>query len=231
MNGDSFFEKVTTRVDRERVYNILVERKISVTVVDEKKKTIVCEPRFLTGHKMVMSAGDDRLLPEPGISVITFSIGNEKYFLKTKLEEGRGADIHLDMQSDLYKLQRRNSFRLNIPSGYAARIEIFSRDLKKTKEKHDLVDLSGGGFAFELPAGNEPQFKKGELLSVILQVGPDFRSQIDAVVRHSRMVGSRGSGLCRVGCEFIKIQPAIQNEIVNLVMNIHRDMFSKFKLI
>ncbi len=231
MSGDSFFQKVATRADRERVYNILVERKVEVVAVTESKSSHKYVPKYLSGHKMVMSPPDKVTVPFPnGPVVVTFSIGVEKYFLKTQLEEGRGEDVSLDMQAELYKLQRRNSFRLNIPSGYQARIEITVRNEKPVKEKYELVDLSGGGFAFELPAGHEPQFKKDEILIGRLVVGPEFKEVVTCIVRHARMVGSRGSGLCRVGAEFQSIKAPVQNELIKLVMDLHRDMFSKFKL-
>lgn len=231
MSGDSFFQKVATRADRERVYNLLVERQIEVVAVTESKTTHKYVPKFLTGHKMVMGPPEKQSTAFPkGNVVITFSVGVEKYFLKTQLEEGRGEDAHLDMHVDLFKLQRRNSFRLNIPTGYQARFEINVRNGEPVKEKYELVDLSGGGFAFELSTGHEPQFKANEIIVGKLIVGPEFKEIITCVVRHSRMVGSRGSGLCRVGIEFQDIKASVQNELIKLVMDLHRDMFSKFKL-
>lgn len=229
--ADSFFSKVTTRVDRERVYNLLVAQAIPITVVTESKSTYKFLPKELEDNFLVLTS-------PPGVHdifdknvVITFGVGVEKYFIKTKLlKKEKGSDAKLDLQSDLYKLQRRNSFRLNIPTGFLARYEIKNRGEGAVNEKYDLVDLSGGGLAFELPSNAADMFRPGELLNGRLIVGPDFSKDVKGVVRHSRMVGSRGSGLCRVGVEFQGIPETVQNELINIVMDLHREMFSKFKL-
>ncbi len=229
MKGQSFFQKVGTRSDRERVYTLLVERLLEVHAITENKENYKYVPKYLIDNILVMAPLTGTGLPK-GSVIVTFSLGTEKYFLKTVLEEGKGSTVHLNMQADLYKLQRRNSFRINIPQGYDARFQINLHNKKATIEKYDLVDLSGGGFAFEFLTEEKEHFKKDDILIGKLNVGRKLQEKVTCIVRHAHMVGSRGSGRCRVGVEFQDMPVTVQNEIVKIVIELQRELFSKFKL-
>lgn len=226
-NRQTFFTQVGTRAERERVYTIVVERQLEVLAVTDEKDQVRLLPRYLTGATLVFApkgAGDH--CPQ-GQVTLAFDLGAEKYFMKAILKEGRGTDIHLDLTTDLFKLQRRNAFRLSIPTGFQAKILLTRRGTVAVKEDYDIGDLSGGGFAFDLTSAN-PKFQVGERVIGRLLVGNDLKTDFQGTVKHCRMIGSRGSGLCRVGVEFDDLTPAVHNEIINLVMGLHRNLFSKF---
>lgn len=229
-NGQTFFEKVAHRKDRERVWNTLIESRCEILVVDHKKQKIVAIPHSLSGPNLVLTAAQPERLPLANPCILNFSIGPEKYFMKADLNHRLGSAVTLDIHQDLFKLQRRDSFRLAFPPGFRAQISLTHRNSLELKMNCSLADLSGGGCAFEFNSSPDMTFKAGDIVSARLQVGKEFDEQVTGVVRHCRMVGSRGSGLCRVGLEFQNLKISKQEEIIRLVMDLHRELFSKMKV-
>lgn len=225
----TFFEKLTHRKDRERVWNSILELRSEVLIVDANKTKIIAVPHSLTGQSLVMNAAEPEKLPPTNPCLLNFSINAEKYFMKADVYHRLGASLTLDIHQDLFKLQRRDSFRLSFPSQFKSQLEILERAGKSCRQFCQLSDLSGGGLSIEIPSGPDMNFQAGEIIKGKLTVGQEFSGDIEAVVRHVRMVGSRGSGLCRIGMEFQGLRLSQQEEIIRLVIDLHRELFSKMK--
>jgi hypothetical protein len=229
MSGQTFFEKVTHRADRERVWSTLLQSRIDVLVVDSKKVQLIATPHSINGHTLILNVSQPEKLPPNNPCVLNFSIGDEKYFMRLDVQTRLGSAITIDVHQDLYKLQRRESFRLTFPPGYKCHFDIRIKSGQNFKHSFTLADISGGGLAFELSPNPQIQFQKDEPLRGVLTIGQDFVEEVDVIVRHVRMVGSRGSGLCRVGTEFQGIKKSTQEQIIKLVMDLHRELFSRLK--
>lgn len=229
-SGQTFFEKVAHRKDRERVWNTLIESRCEILVVDQKKQKIVAIPHSLSGANLVLTAAQPERLPLSNPCILNFSIGPEKYFMRADLNHRLGSALTLDIHQDLFKLQRRDTFRLVFPPGFRAQISLTQKNDADAKLNCNLADLSGGGFAFEFNSSPDLTFKAGDVITARLQIGAEFDELVAGVVRHCRMVGSRGSGLCRVGVEFQNLKLSKQEEIIRLVMDLHRELFSKMKV-
>jgi c-di-GMP-binding flagellar brake protein YcgR len=169
---------------------------------------------------------EDVSLAEPVDAIVSFSLSSEMYFMRTKVLPRKDRAL-VDLACDLYKLQRRDNFRLVIPKRYRARFEMRSYDLEATKAVFPVVDLSGGGLSFEMLYASDT-IRSGTHVTGLLRVGESFSKPIVAVVRHVRPFGSMGSGLFRCGIQFEEIPAAESEEIIQLVMKIHRESFSKF---
>lgn len=228
-SGQTFFEKVTHRVDRERVWNTILGSHIEVLVVDAKKIQIIAIPQSLSGHNLILTVSQPDKLPLSNPCVLNFSIGTEKYFMRIDVQSKLGSAIAIDINHELYKLQRRESFRLVFPTGYKCHFDVKMKSGRPFNHSFVLADLSGGGLAFEFSSSSQMELKAGEPMNGILTIGKDFAEEVDVVIRHVRMVGSRGSGLCRVGAEFQSLKVSKQEQIIKLVMDLHRELFSRMK--
>jgi hypothetical protein len=227
--NQSFFQKVGTRKERERAFILLTQSKASFECQMPGKQIVSITPDYIKDSYMLVISQSD--IPLNQEVIVTFSIGQEKYFMKTVFTpHDFQRHYKMNLEPALFKLQRRNSFRVQIPTEYQAKVYLHHVDGKVASQKFPLFDLSGGGFSFEIPSNNPFQVLKGQELEGDIEIGGRFKRKFNAVIRHVIKVGSQGSGLSKIGTEFSKISATDQQEIVNTVMDIHRDMFSKFKI-
>jgi hypothetical protein len=226
----TFFSKVSTRKERERAFVLMTDTKTNLECQLTDKNIIILTADHLQDSNMVVLA-DTKNIPLNEDVIITFNIGQEKYFMKTYIT-GHDFANHfcVNLDAPLFKLQRRDSSRVNIPQGYLAKITINQIDNQKISKKFPLFDLSGGGISFEIPPENNMEIAKDQLIIGEMEIGGKFKKPFSAVVRHCVRVGSQGSGLKKVGAEFMNMSPNEQAEIIKIVMDIHRDLFSKFKI-
>jgi len=228
--AQNFFSKVSTRKERERAFVLLTETNTRIECQFEDKIIVDLIPEKLKDSFMVVTASAKNLKVNQPV-ILTFNIGQEKYFMKTSLEAHDLSNNYLvNLEPALFKLQRRNSFRVQIPQGYSAKVTINQINQQKVLKKFPLYDLSGGGFAFEIPPENNLEIESQNLIQGDIEVGGKFKKSFTAIIRHCVRVGSAGSGLKKIGAEFTNLSPNEQQEFINVVMEIHRDMFSKFKI-
>lgn len=225
----TFFQKVGTRKERERAFILLTQSKAKFECQIAGKKVISVTPDYVKDSYMMVITQE--ALPVNQEVIVTFQVGQEKYFMKTTFKVHDFARHYMmSIEPALFKLQRRNSFRIQIPNEYMARVYIETVDGKTMVQKFSLFDLSGGGFSFEIPSNSLFKLNKDQNVEGEIEVGGRFKKRFAAVVRHAIKMGSQGSGLTKIGTEFTRIGAVDQQDIVNTVMEIHRDMFSKFKI-
>lgn len=225
----SFFQKVGTRKERERAFILLTQSKATFECQLPGKRIVAVLPDSIKdSHMIVVTQGQ---IPLDQEVIVTFQVGQEKYFMKTTFHHHDYSGHYLmNLEPALFKLQRRNSFRVQIPGEYMAKVNLTLVDDKKVSQKFSLFDLSGGGFSFEIPSNNQFQIIKDQNVECDIEIGGRFKKKFTAVIRHVIQVGSQGSGLKKIGAEFTNLSPSEQQEVVTTVMDIHRDMFSKFKI-
>lgn len=227
--SQSFFQKVGTRKERERAFILLTQSKATFECQLPGKKIVTISPgHIVDSHMAVVTQGQ---IPMNQEVIVTFQVGQEKYFMKTIFEHHDfSGHYKMSLEPALFKLQRRNSFRVQIPGEYLARVNLMVVGDKKISQKFPLFDLSGGGFSFEIPPNSQFSIERGQELEGELDIGGKFKKRFSAIIRHIIVVGSQGSGLKKIGAEFTHLSPSEQQDIINIVMEIHRDMFSKFKI-
>lgn len=228
--SQTFFSKISTRKERERAFTLMVDTKSHLECQLPNKKLLTLKADHLKDALMIVFLKEEEI-KVPTSAIITFSVGTEKYFMKTTLHKHDLKNhYYMDLEPALFKLQRRNSFRVQIPPGYHAKAKIIQVNEKKVSRAFVMADLSGGGFSFEMTPDNEFSLEKDQIVTSEIEIGGKYKRIIKAIVKHVIKVGSQGSGLQKVGLEFIEVTPKENDEIVKLVMDLHRDMFSKFKI-
>jgi len=227
--GQNIFSKVDTRSERQRAYNLLLEEKGEVQVQLENKDLITCRPLILKDSRLVVNPVTRPKINSQEIVIVTFSIAQEKYFLKSTFHKEGHDFYYINIDNILYKLQRRNSFRVTIPIGYGARVSVNDINGVISNIKLPLADLSSGGFAFEITSQSVKLDKNDNIKGTIL-VGGKFHKPFEGIVRHVASYGSKGSGVTRLGVEFYNMPDADKEAFMKVTMELHRDMFSTFKI-
>lgn len=229
--GQNIFSKVDTRSERQRAYNLLIDSKEEIQIQFESKVLWQCEPTLLKDSRLIVNpiGIPPDMRPHEAV-IVTFSIGQEKYFLKTTFHKQGHDFYYLNIDNILYRLQRRSSFRVSIPIGYGARVTIEDVNGTAANIKLPLADLSAGGFAFETTSHMDIKLSKSDKIKGFITVGGKFGKPFEGIVRHIASYGSKGSGLTRLGVEFDNMSQLDKEAFMKVTMELHRDMFSTFKI-
>lgn len=230
----TFFTEVGMRTDRERVFGALAESTIPIQIQpkgisgDAAAQTLVIKGTGLRDASLVVEAGKGTSSIPTGAVVVSFQVGTEKYFMQSRLFSD-GAKHFLDLGQRLFRLQRRDNYRLPFPPEFGARLLIRGLETLSLNLNLELVNLSGGGCAVDIHPQMGVELRKGQVLRGDLRVKDRLAMPVVGIVRHSRAFGSRGSGIQRVGIEFQNLTPVDKENLIKLVMELHRELFSKFK--
>ncbi len=239
-NEQVIFSKVSTRDDRQRVFRLLVEGRIQFTVqgVNKKPYQFVGLGVAHGGLHISLSHPADDLAVRSQLKtpfLVSFEILPERYYMKAEIKYDKDQGYILDTSADLYSLQRRSSYRIQIPNDYGASVFIQFVGEELVEAELALHDLSGGGMAIDiLPSESMNQlkakFKLGSLVKGTFFISQSVQKDFEAVVRYSKSVGSAGSGFSRVGLQFQNFTSQDNDEIISIVMKIYWELHSKFKM-
>ena len=96
------------------------------------------------------------------MAIVNISSKEDKYFFYG-LVTFNFEKIYVDIQGDLFYLQRRKSARLDLPDNYNSKCKIIDYKGKALPFDCSVVDISSGGCRLSL-ASLEPMIKKGVII-------------------------------------------------------------------
>lgn len=168
-------------------------------------------------------AGASMALAPKGLLITTMFIGGEKYFFQSDYMV-TGDQVTLLTLNPLFHLQRREDYRIRIPSSFRALLEITSINNQMKKISIPILDLSGGGCRIQVDSKLLSLKTQDQLKAHIFL--PD-RSPIQIVgqVRHVRNDKS-GNGPPICGIQFVTMSDITKNRIVAVVMDLYRELFA-----
>jgi c-di-GMP-binding flagellar brake protein YcgR len=230
MSADNVFTKVSTRGERIKIYETLIKDKGKVLCRGKGKKIIPLFPVEMKGASLILTSQEKIIMKDKENVILNFSCWDENFFLKTTLKQIGDEDFEASLDTDLFKIQRRDLYRVPIPPHLKTQVEVLSvNDHKIQATQLVLADLSGGGFAMETEIGQKFALQDGDKIECWLAIGDKLDRLVKGEIRYVKTVGSAGSGITRFGIKFTSLTEGEQQEITKLVMDIHREVFAKFK--
>lgn len=121
----------------------------------------------------------------------SFQVNNEKYLFQSHLTSTT-SDYVLEIPENIYQLQRRNNYRVVMPSGQIYLCEILP--LAKDKIKAEIRNLSLGGCKLSV-AGPLPGLKQDDELFLNLKLDKFEFQKIQLLVRRIRFIDSANTTL------------------------------------
>lgn len=136
-----------------------------------------------------------------------FQHRGEIYFFRA-VPKFAGAAATFETPQQLFQLQRRKAYRMPVPPGFPARIEVDVRRAGATPVRGSVVNIHAFGLAFE--ASKDEKFEDGELLETEVQLGERKAVRVAGHVRHTSLKGDK----IQIGVQFdhsvLKSQDAVQ---------------------
>jgi hypothetical protein len=150
-------------------------------------------------------------------AVVSFSLPPEVFFLNTQVTNSNGKYFFKEVE-EVFKLQRRDSFRLNLAEVGNSEICFVGGD------KFQIHDISQGGFSIELKIEDAKTFSDDkQILGDISILGETF-SNVLCEVKHTRIIPTDRSKVL-VGFQFLKLGAEREEELFRLITDIARKHF------
>ncbi|GIL16810.1 MAG: hypothetical protein BroJett040_05610 [Oligoflexia bacterium] len=226
-NGEDIFLKVKDPKEKESIFQSLSQNHFEMICksVAKSEEIIILEP--LTYMKNTLTC---RRLPEQkpvpeGNLIIQFMVGAEKYLMQTS-HSTKDDQIYLDVSSDLFHLQRRNDFRLKLPVGYKAQLQIHEHNQKPLKDVNvTVLDLSGGGCRIEVDT-NDLALNLNDTLSCEIKLNKRTPISALAQIKHASP-NPLNPQIYWYGLQFVQLSAPSKNKIIAAVMDVYRELFTR----
>lgn len=220
LTGQNIFTKVK---DPEEIHQIFLDLaksrgEISAKKTEPSADVFVLKAYDYENYKLQTSlVGAVGQLEEKEVLIGTFFLGGEKYFFQSKYSK-IGDQIELTISAPIYHLQRREDYRIKIPSQLKAHYKVTQVNEKICDHQLLLMDLSAGG-ALLNTAKTSLTLKKSDLLKGSLYLPDRDPVEIESVAKHVSKD--------QAGVQFISLRPAVKNRISAFVLDVYREYFTR----
>lgn len=156
-----------------------------------------------------------------------FYLGGEKYYFQSAALTQQDR-ITVPIPKELYRLQRRQNYRVRIPDGYGASYSITTFNGKPEKWASPIADLSSQGCRVNFK-GSSPQIKIGDKLGGTLLIGKRPPLEVQGIVRHVKLTegDSPNQTTQTLGIEFSPLPSILENKLFAMTMEIHKEIFRR----
>ena len=224
-SNQEIFNKISSLEERHKIFNDMIKMRVEVFckgTSDEVFK-LSCE-RLSADQKMICNfSNNESFRPStPSSLVCQFSLSGEKYFFKSTLDF-RIKSYLLDLSGDLFHLQRRQSYRIRIPTSTRSTALVTHND---TQEKLQALpfDLSTGGCRLCFTKENL-SWKLMDKVTLELKIGQREVLVLPGVIRYIK-AETQPKASIHVGLQFEGITSVLEKSLFSITMELYREFFS-----
>lgn len=227
LGPNNIFQLVSDPSEKMKIiYDVIKGQQEVIVRVAEQKDDIVhvLAPRLVQGSSLLCVPTDDNFNFKSGELILQFQTNAQKYISNVPFHRD-GEFVSLSMEKKLFRVQRREFFRLRLPAGFRGTIQIPELFGAPFNQSFHVVDLSGGGCKVELPP-LDLDMKPGTTFKGILRLPgrPDF--PVICTVKHQSKQPHRPDGRW-LGLEFFYQSEPEKNRMAATVMDLYRELFAR----
>jgi hypothetical protein len=220
------FTKVTDSKIREKIFYDLAGTKSEIVgkVHGTSSETHTFQALVFSAPELECRVISSKAIPTSGEVILQLTLGDDKYLCSApyQVRDGRA---FLRMEVDVFHLQRREDFRLRMPLSFKAYLEIKKLNGNPAAGKFQLMDLSGGGCRFLIPSKTLAVTVNDVIECEIILPDRD-PIKIKGSIRHQKE--DEKTKAQATGLQFIDLTELVKNKIVALVMDLYRELFSRW---
>lgn len=218
---NDMFTQIDSLLEAQKIWADLAHASGRIYAKIGDSDTLTLAPQTHPGAKIFCT-----MTPEIPLDVLNgqelvgqFSIGGEKYFFKTHWVFNTPFLV-FPSELSLYRLQRRQNFRLKIPKTFHTEFHLERVNSVRTLGKVKLWDLSSRGCC--LLADPPTLFKANDTVSGIMTLAKRDPVAVQGVVRHLRTEKIDNKLLRVAGVEFNPMSAALESQLFNVMMELSR---------
>lgn len=186
-------------------------------VVSKNIEDKIIECAFLNGSEFDLKNSE--------MAIVSINLKEDKYFFYGLITFS-DQKIYVDTLGDLFYLQRRKSARLDLPEGYVSKCKIIGNNGKALPFDCEVLDISSGGCRLTL-ASLEPLIKARAVLKLKITLGHRSAFETKGEVRHVKPIKDYTDLPQIIGIQFVDHDPGFEAKMLNLYMDVQREIFLK----
>ncbi len=157
--------------------------------------------------------------------VMSFTIENEKYFFQSCLTATEDDKLwEVSAETELFKLQRRDSFRIRIPDSIKTTAILKTSDTNQAFASGSVIDLSSGGCKIQLP-GIFPVIP-GQTVNFEMTIGRRHPFNVAGEIRHVKKI-AEPKPQQTLGVMFRDMSAILESKLFTITMELHRETLGK----
>ena len=157
--------------------------------------------------------------------IICFDVGVEKYFMQATIVPTADSNLwKIDSQTTIFKLQRRQSFRISIPSIYKSKAILRSSETNQQLCVGVLTDISSGGCKVLVEGSS--LLKGGEMPLIDIYIGRRDPITLSCEIRNVIKL-SDPHAQDSLGIMFRLVNSATESKLFAITLELHRELIGK----
>ena len=215
------FQPIPRSADRDMILSDAAAVVADVYVKFSDKKTLLAKAlKWIPPFKLQITYPEGIRPIVTSAIPINFNCLGEKYFAQAFIQD-TGTHFFLVIEGPIYKVQRRQSFRLKLPSDYPMQVTLFEMNGHRMNEKAKLLDLSEGGCSVDVPASLASSM--GAYIGLNIKIGAR-----PAFVQYGHVKYLKADkGAVRFGVRFDQ-NKELNSDLFNLTRDLYVELFSKW---
>jgi hypothetical protein len=214
--------------DKKKLLRRVIDEQIVWLVKTETSEVQQLLPKQILEEKIMECAflpGKDFNLKNSEMAVISINSGEDKYFFYG-LMTFSATSIYIDVQGDLFYLQRRKSARLELPENYITKCKVLDHKGNTLPFDFTVIDISSGGCRLSLNT-LEPIIKAGTILNLKITLGHQTPFEVQGEVRHTKPIKDSADLPQMMGIQYVNNETTFEAKMLNLYMDVQREIFLK----
>lgn len=226
LGPNNIFQLVSDPSEKMKIlYDVIKSgQELIVRIADKDDTVHILDARMVQGSELLCSARSAQFPGTEGELIVQFQVNAQKYISNVPYRKN-GEFIVLSMEKKLFRVQRREFFRLRLPQGFRGTLLIPELFKAPFNQSFHVVDLSGGGCKVELPP-LDLDMKAGTTFKGVLKLSgrPDF--PLICTVKYQNKLPGRTDGRW-LGIEFFYDSEIERNRMAATVMDLYRELFAR----
>lgn len=221
LSQSRIFHPIPRSRERDQILADAADSVVDVYVKFSNTQTLLAKAlKFIAPFKLQITYPEG---PRPLVQktiTIQFNARGEKYFAQAYTQD-TGNQFFLVIEGPLFKVQRRQSFRLKLPSDYPMQGHLFEMNGHRMNEKIQLLDISEGGCSLFAPKSLAGSM--GAYIGLTVKIG----SRASFVQHgHVRYLKAEKNNV-RFGVKFDE-KSGLNADLFNLTRDLYVELFSKW---
>ena len=223
----AIFSKITDE-QRKVLIKILVEKKTAFQCKCAAKESLyTLRPIKVQDGRYLICEKDKEPIPVTGDErvVICFDIDIDKYFMLSSITPSAdGQWWRIDSSFDMFKLQRRETFRINIPPTYKSKAVFKDLISDKIISTGIMTDISSGGC--KVLVDTTSTLKENKQAKLDIYIGRRDPISVIAEVRSIKK-GAGSADQDSLGIMFRSVNSTAESKLFAITMELHRELTGK----
>lgn len=219
------FQRLANEDEKQKIFDSLALTRMELSAKTDEGEIVKMKAIRHIQSTLSCEFAETNIKEFAGEVVLTFFTGGQKYFMKCPVRISKPGMCNFKTSSPLYILQRRDNFRVKVPSSYSTVIH-YTDELGYHKEvSAEMFDISAGGCRL-VHHQQMPNFSVDQKVDLELLIGKRDPISVKAQIRHKQEAEVDRKKVQVFGLEFVQMTPQFEAKLLAIVIDLHRELFS-----